>query len=356
MCSCGSKGDDTATSSPIEGDSESHEDTQEDGDQRQYDRNLPEQDWNESALWVVLAPHGDPFHQGPEWNLTIQKQEYQSILARGRLAYIARQVFEHQHRTHLFQLLIFDDEARFIRWDRAGASVSGKFKYTNKPKGLKTFLYTYGCASEAERGWDSSVSPALLREERLFFNACRTWSRSLRSTNPVRMAWKHVLATDTKVALDPGWPTYKVTLGSPSKDLLKDELIIKRPFYIQPDRFLSRGVRRYLAYSTRLKKLVVFKDGWRYDDETLFSEATAYHHLRLHHVSFIPHIHLGGDVIGNVTRTNMLKARRDIRGGDMISKYTMRQHRVVQDLACPLSCLPSTKAVVYVIRDCFDGM
>ncbi|KAI0752279.1 hypothetical protein BC629DRAFT_1256541, partial [Irpex lacteus] len=52
---------------------------------------------------------------------------------RGRLASYAEQTFSHQHRTHLFQLLVLGNEIRFIRWDRAGASVSGKFNYVEDP-------------------------------------------------------------------------------------------------------------------------------------------------------------------------------------------------------------------------------
>ncbi|KAI0090915.1 hypothetical protein BDY19DRAFT_663872 [Irpex rosettiformis] len=88
------------------------------------------------GLFVEIATHGDPFHDDPkdaqQWG-TIEKREYQSMLTRGKLAWQAKQTFNRQHRTHVFQLLVFGDEARFVRWDRAGASVSGKFNYVEHP-------------------------------------------------------------------------------------------------------------------------------------------------------------------------------------------------------------------------------
>ncbi len=320
--------------------------------------------WHDPGLFIEFTKHGDPFHDQPEVVTelgTIEKLEHQSILTRGRLALYAREVFKHQHRTHILQLLILGNHARFIRWDRAGASVSGKFDYSVDPHPLELFLRVYGRMSEVERGWDRTVSVATAEECTRFENACKAWTLLLPANKELREAWESNPATNTVVALDSSWPTYKVTLDpTASKEGVEDALIIKGPFHTLRGQVVGQGTRRYLAYSTKWSMLSIFKDGWRCDDNIHFAEATAYDTFKKSIVigNVVPRALACGDVVGNVTRTNELVASKSVqmlgnmRYKTVVTKHSLRQHRIVQEVACAVECLRSIKDMISVIRHC----
>ncbi|KAG1843219.1 hypothetical protein C8R48DRAFT_579895, partial [Suillus tomentosus] len=64
-----------------------------------------------------------------------------------------------QYRTHAFSVLIIQDQARIIRWDREGAVVTSPINYNTEPY-LADFFYRYAKASPELRGVDTSVTPA----------------------------------------------------------------------------------------------------------------------------------------------------------------------------------------------------
>ncbi len=325
----------------------------------------PSFSWHQPGLFIEFAKNGDPFYDSPaDWkeHRTIEKDDFRSAETRGKLALYAREVFYHQHRTHLFQLLIFGDEVRFIRWDRAGASLSHKFNFVENPEPLKNFFSVYGRMNEIARGWDSTVALATPQEEQLYRTACADRFSSLPPVNAVRMVWEAMPAMDLLSTWDDSWPTYRVALDLVDGLEESDVLIIKRPFYHVHERIVGRTARAYLAYSMKLGRLVFFKDGWRKDSRRYVAEAEAYKRLRRFQVAYTPEALAGGDVRGNTTRTNEL-IRQIVKrpeGSEQVLKVLtdtpLRQHQIVQELACPLQYLPSTKDVVGVIRDCYIGM
>ena len=83
--------------------------------------------------------------------------------------------FARQHRTALFQLVLVNRWARFIRWDRSGAVVSERFDYIAHPQLLAEFLWRYSHLDEAARGWDRTVTAASKREKGVFVDAVRAF-------------------------------------------------------------------------------------------------------------------------------------------------------------------------------------
>jgi len=65
-----------------------------------------------------------------------------------------------QFRVHTFTLSICGRSARFIRWDRAGATVTRSFDYVKEPHILANFFWRYAHLNHSHRGYDTSVSPA----------------------------------------------------------------------------------------------------------------------------------------------------------------------------------------------------
>ena len=66
----------------------------------------------------------------------------------------------HQFRVHNFCLLVCGEYARFIRWDRDGATVTRRFDYIKEPHLLTDFFWRYAHLYRSQQGYDTSVSSA----------------------------------------------------------------------------------------------------------------------------------------------------------------------------------------------------
>src|SRR5882762_3345998 len=56
--------------------------------------------------------------------------------------------------------------ARFIRWDRDGATVTGRFDYIKEPQLLAGFFWRYAHLDRSQQGYDTSVSSATIEDIR----------------------------------------------------------------------------------------------------------------------------------------------------------------------------------------------
>ncbi len=83
-----------------------------------------------------------------------------SRLNRGQLCSYAAAHAGSQFRVHTFTLSICGRSARFIRWDRGGATVTRSFDYIKDPHILAHFFWRYAHLNHSQRGYDTSVSPA----------------------------------------------------------------------------------------------------------------------------------------------------------------------------------------------------
>lgn len=80
-------------------------------------------------------------------------------------AYAAAQLSA-QYRTHIFSLLIVQDSAYIIRWDREGAIVTEPIMYNDNPS-LVEFLRRYSHWAPPElHGIDTTITPASEEEAR----------------------------------------------------------------------------------------------------------------------------------------------------------------------------------------------
>ncbi|CDO78194.1 hypothetical protein BN946_scf184974.g2 [Trametes cinnabarina] len=61
--------------------------------------------------------------------------------ALGQIATYASSVFEFQHRTHHFSVVLLGSWARLARWDRSGVIFSSKFDYKQEPAKLARFFW-----------------------------------------------------------------------------------------------------------------------------------------------------------------------------------------------------------------------
>ncbi|CAL1696844.1 unnamed protein product [Somion occarium] len=268
----------------------------------------------------VLAPSADDlFGYGDECSEVLE-----SIIEQ-----VAEQ-FAHQHRTHVFSLIIFGRYARFLRWDRAGCVVSKGFEYHKNPRLLADFFWRFTFLSRAERGFDPTTTDATPSEIRAFKATVR---------NFIKNAPRN--AEFLRPTLDDDYPVYKMQLDSVNGQ--KMHLIIGKPFhgYKRPT-CGGRATRVYAAYLKSEKRLVCLKDFWR--SHQLVSEAEMYQHLANHDVPHLPTNLAAGDVLVD----SQLQSTSNQQHGRL---WGLTHQRIVQEIAFPLETAKSSRELTQVFRD-----
>lgn len=78
--------------------------------------------------------------------------------SRAQLVQYATKIMHHQHRTHLFMVLITKHSARLFRWDRTGVLMSKPINLLKYPRQLLDFIYRFGQMTPEQRGHDPSAT------------------------------------------------------------------------------------------------------------------------------------------------------------------------------------------------------
>lgn len=86
----------------------------------------------------------------------------------GQIATYAAELCARQHRTHCFSISIYGTTVRLFRWDRAGVIISRSFDLHERPELLCLFAWRYCHATDAQRGFDVTVTKATREEESKF--------------------------------------------------------------------------------------------------------------------------------------------------------------------------------------------
>ncbi|KAF8634180.1 hypothetical protein AX17_004271 [Amanita inopinata Kibby_2008] len=86
---------------------------------------------------------------------TVEADDNQARDTLGQMAAYAACHMGIQHRTHVFQILVFRNYARLLRWDRSGVIVTEEISLEGST--LARFLWDFNHLSDAERGWDSCM-------------------------------------------------------------------------------------------------------------------------------------------------------------------------------------------------------
>lgn len=318
-------------------------------------------DWHKHGLIVEFKESykQDPFYTAAEIDAmpkdvvkTIEKQDDESCLTRGQLAHYAGELFNHQHRTHAFQILVMGDCARFLYCDRAGVVVGERFNYVKKPEILAEFLWSYNHMSPARRGWDTSVSEASATEVELFRAEIQAFLKRMKDA---ACEERHIEGADR--TLDENYPVHKMTVVA-MKTGSTQEVIVQRPLSVT-HAATGRATRAYLAWSLTLKKVVFLKDSWRVEITGLSDEDTIYSKLQAAGVQFLPTVLCAGDVFvdGVVQETkSQAMARLSVKWKIQSSRSRKHfHHRVVQDLAYSLTTVSNSYEYCQVFRNVYVG-
>ncbi|KIN96056.1 hypothetical protein M404DRAFT_164261, partial [Pisolithus tinctorius Marx 270] len=100
----------------------------------------------------------DPFEDpDAKSNNPFEKDTVEANDMRGEISMSVVAQFNSQFRIFAFSIIVVEDHARFVRWDRAGAIVSTCFNYLERSDLLANFFWRFSHLSHEERGYDSSV-------------------------------------------------------------------------------------------------------------------------------------------------------------------------------------------------------
>ena len=287
---------------------------------------------------------------GPK-RCTFEKVTGQSADTRGQIISYAAKLQSFQHRCFLFSFLICGQYARLFRWDRSGCIVSALFNFHEQPQILASFFWCYAHLSEEERGYDSTVTRATPQEIKYLAEATNKFI-------------KDSLPRDVSFMLpkeEPGYPYPVFKIRAQTKDGYQN-LIVKKPF-LDVDSPCGRATRAYAAFNMKTRKLVFLKDSWRTDDDDYAPEALIYEELFKDKIPFLPTVRAAGDVIDKKTEERQVTFTQ-IWSDDRTKPdwrlpcdglRTLVHHRVIQELAYPLTSARSSKEAVQVIRDILEG-
>ncbi|KAH8115718.1 hypothetical protein DFH11DRAFT_1301272 [Phellopilus nigrolimitatus] len=227
---------------------------------------------------VQKSKDRDPF-QDPPRNSTSPRSEHNFFVEHknkherarverrlGRIVAYAAEVCARQHRMFYFSVLITGTRARLVRWDRAGAIVTNSFDYRRTPKAFCTFLWRFGLANPAQRGYDPTVTVASKVEEKLFEEAI---------TAHVALQL-NISGEELKKAVSQHYQQDKVAkvdvVGEDNLGLpVTRQYLVSRPV-MSPSSVTSRSTRGYWAVNVGSLKMAFLKDVWRIDTEKLEKE------------------------------------------------------------------------------------
>ncbi|KAI0690210.1 hypothetical protein BC835DRAFT_1417939 [Cytidiella melzeri] len=313
-------------------------------------------DWFHASLMVEFKRHtsDDPFHTKeyilkPENHpkndlknaIAFEKDSQAARETRGQLIIYATEMFAHQQRTHLFQLLVCGEDARFICWDHAGAIVSESFNYIKQPSLLAEFFWRHNHMSDEAKGWDPTARLAEKTDENVFREAIDTFRKKERRKLPK--------IEDT---FSGNYPVYEMSVEDEERNM---KLLVRRPVF-KSTSAVGRATRGYVAVSQEQDHAVLFlKDTWRVNHHLLLTETEVYKLLEKYGVPHVPRLICGGDVKGSdgkaqTTRSEAWTTYQTLPVGYSILRVHTH-HRIVQRVAYPIESANNSKEYVTAFCD-----
>ncbi|KAI0085030.1 hypothetical protein BDY19DRAFT_1050818 [Irpex rosettiformis] len=300
-------------------------------------KRLADQDPFLTSQEIVTRAQFCPVPNKP--TVSFERKGAQPRKIRGQLILYATEVFGHQQRTHLFQLLIFGQFARFIYFDHSGAIVSESVDYVEDSSLLVEFMWRFNHMSDVERGRDPTTAPALPGEKTQFNAAVEGFLDNMK--NPGQLVLPNADHT-----MSGKYPITKMLVKE--NDDNKMEVLIRRPT-VKSHSVLGRATQGYVAVDAQNSEVLFLKDSWRVHHELAKTESEIYRILERYGVPHIPRMICGGDVQGpgendpvQTTKTVQWIQRQDLPVG-YAHMRDHTHHRIVQRIAYPIEAATSSK-------------
>ena len=269
------------------------------------------------------------------------------------LEYLAQNL-AHQHRTHLFAVYIFKDQARIVYADRSGAVVSEPFPYgTREHPTLHIFFWKLARMSDKERGFDESATLATdadVRAMRAY--AATAPTEYLRTQAYYALSWDPN-AKEGKQLKSIEWPMHQLSMGSRT-------IFVGRPSFATHSLF-GRCTRGYPAFEKVHEDgktswhLRFLKDPWRVQDAKgrIRPEHEVYERLRDKGVEDHVLTCLAAEDVHDADGLAQLTRLHDVEE----RKVHPRSHyRILFDEVCrPLSDFSDFRELAALLRDSLQG-
>ncbi|KAI0629052.1 hypothetical protein C8Q77DRAFT_1212862 [Trametes polyzona] len=213
-------------------------------------------DWSRMEVAIVVSPDPsvDPYDDGRADGVADTdegRKMHHHVLQCGR------SILCNQHRTCLYLVLVVGDNARLLRTDSAGGTVTSAFRYKTHVAPLMEFFWRFSRLSAEERGVD-------------------TTARRL-SDDPDTAEADKALLTDMQTAVEnfpqdyrrelfgksigTGRPLWLLTLDDERTKTRCGFIVGKQTF--QGSDLTGRSTHGYVAYDCNKTRLVYLKDTWR---------------------------------------------------------------------------------------------
>ncbi|KAI0631773.1 hypothetical protein C8Q77DRAFT_1159518 [Trametes polyzona] len=198
----------------------------------------------------------------------------------------AENIFQFQHRTALFMLLVMGRRFRFLRWDRSGTIVTHALDYYEHPQLLCEMLWRMSKLSDEQLGCDPS--------------ATRIHPNTLDYEEMDKLALPNADDLDH---------TERILQEIPSsdrvfryvRDMIHYFLVGKPVFYASG--MAGRGTRGFIAWDCQRRRFVWLKDAWRAHYSLVDQEGAILRELNAKGVTYIPTVYCHGDILNQTTQT-----------------------------------------------------
>jgi hypothetical protein len=222
-------------------------------------------DTSRVEFFIEMKSAADPFDDHPSESRPFVRESGNLQTSLGQITIYATAILGVQYRTHVFSVIMVENYARLIRWDRSGTVVTEPIYYNKSPH-LLDFLIRYGTADPQVRGHDSTVDQPTEDE----IGDARTIVPELKDVESF------------------------LAITMPDQDQQR-RFIISSP-ECRPHILVGRWTRASIALDTKLRRRVLLKDSWRVLLEDIEPEGVLYDRFRDEGVCNVPSCLLACDV------------------------------------------------------------
>ncbi|OBZ74235.1 hypothetical protein A0H81_06328 [Grifola frondosa] len=266
--------------------------------------------WDRQRMWLDFRKKGsssaDPFsdEEGDEVRALVLEQ----------LRAYAETAMDHEHRTHLYSVLVLHKFARLIRWDRSGAVVTDKFNYKAHPEILEEFFWRFAHMTEEAQGYDPTAQLVGLNTELYRLMDDMAEKKLEEPFDYIREAFKE--------SLDGDCLRYKLSV--------EDKVNGTRYFLVgKPQQIAagtaSRGTRSYVAIDMEKKEFVHLKDHWRISSDVTDESDEEQQDKEDNHPLRTGGPHLEGDILAYLNKTGVRNVPTVLCHGDVAGQVTVTQ-------------------------------
>ncbi|KAI0629398.1 hypothetical protein C8Q77DRAFT_1065661, partial [Trametes polyzona] len=296
----------------------------------------------------VEETQDDPFEDDEKLTPEASGGERQKNLA--QIMGYARNVFEHQKRTHAWTLLVLGSFARIARWDRAGIIVTKKFNYVKEPAKLGRFFWRFARMTAEQRGHDSTAE---LIEE----NSDEYKLMLQRANEPYTrdgcILGEHARKMFAKSLVESSrWWRLKVEDESGVRTFL-----VGAPSFVASG-LAGRATQGYVAIDEAdpYGPLTYLKDAWRVAHDRIQQEGKTLKDLNSEKdggpVPYVPTLVCHGDVKGQVTASQEAWRRQHPEEAECPLKTHHHYRLVVKEVCLPMSDFENASQLVSMLTYC----